>query len=217
VTRGVVSFSFFSPSKNIECEMDTGRVGCGTSEPPQAAYLYPGGLLRTTAFPGDVGEDARVLPYGQWHVVGPFRCTMRTSGVTCVVTRTGRGFELSRSGVQTVSATGATTTQSVRFWNGRQAVSRPTDVSYTGDGTGELVRVHWSTFGGSKATATATDRANDCKPDCADGSWSEYPSRITLSRPINCRGHTVYSSVVIDDPTAPALSGRWTLFTQCTP
>jgi hypothetical protein len=215
--NGVVSFSFFSPTKNIDCEMDTDRVGCGTNAPPQAVYLYPGGLLRTNAFPGDVGVDARVLPYGQSHIVGPFRCTMRTTGVTCVVTSTGRGFELARSGIRAVSALGPPSGQSVRFWDGKRAVARPTDVSYTGDGTGELVRVHWSTFGAGTATGTATDRTNDCTPDCANGSWTESPARVTLSRPITCHGRAVYSSVAIVDTTTPADSGRWTLFTQCTP
>ena len=114
-------------------------------------------------------------------------------------------------------ATASPQAASVRFWNGARAVSRPLAMSYTGDGTGELIRVRWSSFGGPTAIARATDRANDCRPSCAGGSWHESAVRIRLSRPIACRGHVVYSSLVISDPSTPALGGRRPLFTPCTP
>jgi hypothetical protein len=94
------SFSFFSPSGNIGCQMDTDQVGCGTSTPLRAAFLFPSGHVKTNLHGGDVAEGARLLAYGQSRRNGPFRCTMAESGVQCVVIRTGRGFVLSRAGLR---------------------------------------------------------------------------------------------------------------------
>jgi hypothetical protein len=51
-------------------------------------------------------------------------------------------------------------TQGARIWDGTKTVARPTDVPCVSDGTGELVRVRWSTFGAHVATATAADRVS---------------------------------------------------------
>ncbi len=42
------------------------------------------------------GENLFVLKYGDDTKVGPFRCSSRVDGITCVDTTTGRGFRLAR-------------------------------------------------------------------------------------------------------------------------
>ena len=43
-----------------------------------------------------------MLRYGHSIRVGRFRCTSRTTGMTCKVVTTGRGFRLNRTGVKRV-------------------------------------------------------------------------------------------------------------------
>ena len=43
-----------------------------------------------------VAGSTRVLRYGKSIAIGPFRCTSRSSGMTCTNTRTRHGFTVSR-------------------------------------------------------------------------------------------------------------------------
>ena len=98
---------FFSPSRNVSCTIAIGSVRCASKTPPHAARLTTRGAVTTctgahcltvpTAFP-----NAAVLRYGHSVAAGPFRCTSRQNGVTCVVTRTGKGFRINKAGVTRV-------------------------------------------------------------------------------------------------------------------
>lgn len=57
-----------------------------------------------------------------------------------------------------------------------------------GDGATWLGKLKWSTWSGSKATATGSYNANTCTPDCASGHVKSYPVKVTLSRPKACPG-----------------------------
>jgi hypothetical protein len=100
---------FFSPSMNIGCELDYGRTGvpdqayCQTFTPPQSVTMATDGSF--TPCTGDTcvgnpGIDTPTLAYGQASAVGPFLCVSAFSGVTCTVS--GRGFQISRSGITPV-------------------------------------------------------------------------------------------------------------------
>lgn len=52
-----------------------------------------------------------------------------------------------------------------------------------GDGNNRLVKLRWSTWGLSTATATGIDMVNDCRPYCAAGRFRAYPVTVTLSHP----------------------------------
>lgn len=106
-------------------------------------------------------------------------------------------------------------TRAAVLWNGTRGVSRPIGISYTGDGTGELLRLHWTSFGGATAKATGADRVNDCTPTCAGGKWHTFASHVTLSRPVTCHGLRVYSSLVIANPASAGSSGQFPLRTRC--
>lgn len=99
---------FYSPSRNISCEINTGgRVGqdgvyCQTDSPPQSATLNNDGTFKSCTGVSCLGNAAQGIPtlaYGQSMAVGQFKCLSEESGVTC--TTGGRGFTISRSGVAT--------------------------------------------------------------------------------------------------------------------
>lgn len=108
---------FYTPSRNITCEMsDDGTsqaaVGCIMQQPPAIASLAASGVaticqhqgLRCTGNLGDSPSLPRVrqLSYGSADTVGRFRCTSGSTGVTCVVSATRKGFFISRQSVRPV-------------------------------------------------------------------------------------------------------------------
>jgi len=71
---------------------------------------------------------------------------------------------------------------------------RPAQISYTGDGTGVLGggqrtgergfgRITWTSWTRRSAHGRGKVWINDCRPDCAGGSFSPRPMRVSLSRP----------------------------------
>ncbi|MEY9877519.1 hypothetical protein ABH931_007043 [Streptacidiphilus sp. MAP12-33] len=59
-----------------------------------------------------------------------------------------------------------------------------------GDGNNYLTGIQWTAWTADSATATATDNANDCKPDCADGRFHTYPVTVTFDQPRTRAGQT---------------------------
>src|SRR4051794_38911103 len=72
-------FSFFSPSRNIGCQMlasgSSPHVYCQTRTPQRSVTLYPRGLMVRHTYIGNAGEGTGVLGYGRSAAVGVFRCT----------------------------------------------------------------------------------------------------------------------------------------------
>ena len=106
-TKTVVGF--YTPSRNISCVMTGDGVFCDMGKPPALASLAADGVaticqhqgLKCT---GNFGEGPvfRQLSYGSSKTVGRFRCTSALSGVTCIVSATGKGFFISRQLVKSV-------------------------------------------------------------------------------------------------------------------
>jgi hypothetical protein len=102
---------FLSPSGNIGCELDYGRTGvndgvyCQSFSPPQSVAMATDGSFTPCTGSnciGNPGENTPTLAYGQATTVGPFTCESTTSGITCTVS--GRGFQISSSGITAVGA-----------------------------------------------------------------------------------------------------------------
>ena len=101
-----VDLSFYSPSRNIGCELQAFRqapqyshVFCVTAEPPRCVTLKANGSMRVRRGKVCIGnsqEDKFMLRYGRSVRGGPFRCTSRRDGMRCIVIRTGHGFLISR-------------------------------------------------------------------------------------------------------------------------
>jgi hypothetical protein len=101
---------FHSPSGQIECELDYHQSGlkneafCQDSVAAVSVTLSPSGKLKRCTGGGCLGdgpENASTLGYGHSTGLGPFTCHSRRSGMSCQVS-SGRGFTISRRGVQTI-------------------------------------------------------------------------------------------------------------------
>jgi len=96
--------SFYSPSKNISCEVSSGGergayAFCQSLQKPRSVTLSEQGTLEVcdgTKCLGDGPEDAFELGYGKSVKVGNFECTSKKAGMRCSVSPSGHGFELSR-------------------------------------------------------------------------------------------------------------------------
>jgi hypothetical protein len=97
---------FFSPSRNINCQMDYGppytdkQVYCQSVSPPQSVTLSTVGTFETcigTRCLGNPATNSITLGYGNDIVLGPFRCLSGTNGMTC--TASGSGFRIARDGI----------------------------------------------------------------------------------------------------------------------
>jgi hypothetical protein len=114
--------TFRSPSRAITCAINgpSGRIpaqalcyneftlsqrpsrsDCGSNASAANVAATGPGRLAETCNPLDYpGDEAPSLPYGKSITVGPIRCTSRTSGMTCISTRSRHGFTLNRRGVR---------------------------------------------------------------------------------------------------------------------
>jgi hypothetical protein len=90
--------TFYSPTKNVSCQLLPDSVYCQTRTPPRSVKMTTDGSYKVCeGCLGDPGEHTPVLAYGNSTQVGPFKCVSESSGVTC--TTGGKGFSISRSGV----------------------------------------------------------------------------------------------------------------------
>jgi hypothetical protein len=102
---------FSSPSRNIGCSMTATRVRCDvisrtwTSTPKPASCDFAWGPALEVGMTGTghfgcvsdtVGGSPRILAYGKSLTIGRFRCTSRSTDMTCVDTANGHGFCVSR-------------------------------------------------------------------------------------------------------------------------
>jgi hypothetical protein len=102
---------FLSPSGNISCELHwkDGGLGtfayCQTRSPARSAKLRSSGSLKVCTGSKCIGNpptDAKTLAYGKSRRVGGWRCTSRSTGMTCVRTSSGKGFRIAVAGVRRV-------------------------------------------------------------------------------------------------------------------
>jgi len=102
------STEFFSPSKNISCEIDYNfgpssitSTLCLTFSPAKSVTLKTDSTLaECTGMQclSNAGENTPTLQYGQSIALGPFTCASSTSGMKCTLGN-GDGFLISTSGV----------------------------------------------------------------------------------------------------------------------
>ena len=99
---------FHSPSGNIQCEVayhdDRGTYAyCQTFQPLASVKLNDGGISKVchgARCVGDGPENAFTLGYGHSIRVGAFKCTSRTTGMTCKLVGLKRGFRIARAGIE---------------------------------------------------------------------------------------------------------------------
>lgn len=102
---------FRSPSGNIQCSIGTNlpdRIAyCQSLKPSQSVYAGSKGVKRCIGTPmmnciGDYPPSTRftTLAYGSTIGNAEVECTSRTDGMNCVLTDSGHGFLIRRSGIK---------------------------------------------------------------------------------------------------------------------
>ncbi len=77
-------------------------------------------------------------------------------------------------------------------------VIRPTTLYLScGDGGLSVTDITWSSWGSASAYGNGTLHVNNCVPDCADGTYSNYPSGIEVSNPNDSSGVAVFQDVSV--------------------
>jgi hypothetical protein len=95
---------FYSPSKNISCEIDNNLGSsaltstlCLTVSPPKSVTLMTDSTLNECTGENclsNAGENTPTLAYGQSITLGPFTCASSTAGMKCTLA-SGDGFLIS--------------------------------------------------------------------------------------------------------------------------
>jgi hypothetical protein len=99
---------FYSPSKNISCEIDNNLGSsaltstlCLTISPPKSVTLMTDSTLNECTGENclsNAGENTPTLAYGQSITLGPFTCASSTAGIKCTLA-SGDGFLISSQAV----------------------------------------------------------------------------------------------------------------------
>ena len=99
---------FFSPSKNISCEIDSNfgpsaitSTLCLTIAPPKSVTLGADGTLTEctgVTCLSNAGENTPTLDYGMSITLDPFTCSSSTAGIKCTLAD-GDGFLISSSAI----------------------------------------------------------------------------------------------------------------------
>jgi hypothetical protein len=111
MSLGATGGEFYSPSRNISCEIDydygstTERVPneafCETLNPPRSVVLTASGGLKLCTGEvclGQAGVNTPTLAYGTATGAGPFGCLSQLTGMTCRLNGA-QGFTIAISGV----------------------------------------------------------------------------------------------------------------------
>ncbi len=92
---------------------------------------------------------------------------------------------------------------------GRNVLVRPKQIVYTGDGSGFLAgpgqagrapkpgKLEWSSWTGGAALGSGDDWLDNCRPDCADGTFSQHAVNIKLYRPRRMLGLPVFTRMTL--------------------
>jgi hypothetical protein len=101
---------FYSPSRNLSCEMADrdargSYVYCQSVKAPKNVRMSLDGQLkicRGTKCLRNPAENTPTLGYGRKMTIGRFACSSKKSGVKCRVIRSGKGFLISRASIRLV-------------------------------------------------------------------------------------------------------------------
>jgi hypothetical protein len=77
----------------------------------------------------------------------------------------------------------------------------PAELFMSGDGTLDAKNLTWSGWGTATATGHGIAEANNCQPDCAEGTFSAHPVTIVLSGPVRWHADMVYSRASFSIPS----------------
>lgn len=93
---------------------------------------------------------------------------------------------------------------------GAAMVTEPKTMALSADGSLYVEDVTWQGWGTDRAVGTGTAEADNCRPNCAQGSYSKHPATIILTDLKPWHGKFAYSR---ETDNVPAL-GWHHIFTQ---
>jgi hypothetical protein len=84
---------------------------------------------------------------------------------------------------------------------------KPREIIYSGDGSGLFAgpkklshsfgSLKWSSWTATGATGSGANWLNNCKPDCAGGTYHGYPVKLQASRPQVIGGEDVFTRLKV--------------------
>lgn len=92
--------------------------------------------------------------------------------------------------------------------------ARPQTLFLSADGSLYLRPITWHGWETARATGTATAHADDCKPNCAQGTYSTYPATIIFTAPKPWDGKMAYTHV---QESVPAIGWHYSLTVHLMP
>jgi hypothetical protein len=95
-----------------------------------------------------------------------------------------------------------------------QMKTRPALITPSGDGSLYVTGITWRGWDTSTAIGTGTAHANNCTPNCAQGTFANHPATITLTSPRYWHGDMAYTRETVH---IPAIHDRFTLRTGLLP
>ena len=79
------------------------------------------------------------------------------------------------------------------------------------DGNTGIGKIEWSTWEASGATGVGEYFANDCDPDCANGTFEFANVNVALARPIDVDGKVHLTDLTYESIDEGGVSGEWNL------
>ncbi len=76
---------------------------------------------------------------------------------------------------------------------GAAMATEPTMMAFSADGSLYVKDVTWQGWGTGRAVGTGIAEADNCQPNCAQGTYSKHPATITLTDPEPWHGKFAYS------------------------
>lgn len=78
------------------------------------------------------------------------------------------------------------------------------------DANSLLVKIHWTSWTPTSASALATYSANDCTPYCAAGKFHSYPARVLFSGTDHTKYGPLYSRLEVSYAIGSKVHSYWT-------
>lgn len=91
----------------------------------------------------------------------------------------------------------------------REFQVKPSEIVYTGDGSGLLAgrgtsrrtrrfgRIHWTSWNSRTGRGWGGNWLDDCAPDCARGTFTAYPVNLKVYRPRVLAGHRLFTRLQV--------------------
>ena len=79
------------------------------------------------------------------------------------------------------------------------------------DGNNGIGKIEWSSWEATGATGVGEYFANDCDPDCANGTFGFTNVNLKINKPIGVKGKVHLTELTYDSVEEGVISGKWDL------